>query len=78
MSNKNIHSAEMHRLADAHKCYRIKPDIVEPRYYYQYEKLCRECITISEYLSETQALKENFLESSGWFKIEASKREWEH
>ena len=59
--------------------YRIKPDVVEPTYYYQYEKLDAGEICTLRHVSDTVARKElHCTEANGWFKIESSKRTWEH
>ena len=61
--------------------YRIKPDVVEPTYYYKYEMLERKkerIVTTIEHLSDKRANIEGMTEANGWFKIESSKREWRH
>ena len=61
--------------------YRIKPDVVEPVYYYQYEKISDSnngCISISDYMTDNFAIANCFTSVDGWFKIESSKREWGH
>ena len=59
--------------------YRIKPDVVEETFYYQYEKLDAGKIYASRHVSDYVATKElHYTEKRGWFKIESSKRIWEH
>ena len=58
-----------------------KPDVVEPTYYYQYEKVLDSnngCISISDYMTDNFAIANCFSSVDGWFKIESSKREWGH
>ena len=58
--------------------YRIKPDVVEEVFYYQYEKLHAGRIDDTCHVSEDRANRSNYTEANGWFKIESSKRTWEH
>lgn len=59
--------------------YRIKPDVAEVIYYYQYETLTKnKVIIISYYVTEEYAKHLNYIEANGWYKIESSKRTWEH
>ena len=58
--------------------FRIKPDVVEPVYYYQYEKLFGDSIQITRHINYLAVAQDNLTEDRGWFKIESSKREWEH
>jgi hypothetical protein len=54
--------------------------IEEPVYYYQYEKLQHDGgISIStRYLSDASAKHYEYTEVNGWYKIESSRRQWEH
>ena len=55
-----------------------KPDVVEPVYYYQYEKKYDiGTIEVSTaYYPDDKAIGYKYTEENGWFKIESSKREW--
>ena len=55
-----------------------KPDVVEPVYYYQYEKRSRHSIDTSDHIEEQDSAHMGFTEANGWYKIESSKREWGH
>ena len=55
-----------------------KPDVVEETFYYQYEKLHAGRIDDTCHVSEDRANRSNYTEANGWFKVESSKRKWEH
>jgi len=54
--------------------------VKEERFYYQYEHLSnsKKRIVISEYMTDKTAKEEGYTKEKGWYKIENSKRIWEH
>ena len=58
---------------------KVEPIPEEPTYYYQWESISNSgVISLSKYITDSFAILYDYTETYGWYRIDSSKRTWNH